>query len=356
MRKTLAFPLLALAALSLAELISADVIFRYYAHGEKSVRPDGLAVSMLLDGIINRVSGRHPVPKMSLDHGPLFDASDLLGYAVLPGRYRVQEELGNQTHGFDLTITEHGHRAAAYAPNHSAKRILMAGDSSMFGWGLDDEETMPWLVQARLPDYQVLNLSLTSYSTVQTLLQLQRLDPKVGPDDVVVIEYHLLSNKLNVQPADVLESLGKGFELTLGDATRMREMRLPYAALDAHGSLAIHRISLSCAQAPERTDCRRPAYELAAAMQVTKAVFDEIVALHPGHVVIAFFSGEDDDPVIAHMRARGATIADLRIGSAGYFEDDAVSTDGHMGPFSEHEVAKRFVEIMQQHRIAGPVL
>jgi hypothetical protein len=346
----------ALAVFSVIELGSSYVIFRYYAHDEKSVRPDGLAVLMLADGLVNRVSGRHPTPKMSVDHGPLFDSSELLGYAALPGRYRVKEELGNQTHVFDLTITDRGNRATAYAPIHSNKRIFMAGDSSMFGWGLDDEETMAWLVQERLPAYQVVNLSLTSYSTVQTLLQLMQMDPKVGQDDLVVIEYHQLSNQLNVQSLDVLESLEKGFEMSLGDTAHMRAMRLPYGAVDEHGALSIHRIALNCADEPGRPDCARPKFELAAAMRVTMAAFDAITSLHPGHMVIAFVSGPDDDPVIAHARALGATIADLRSSADMQFEQDVVATDGHMGPFRQHELANRFLEVLHHDGLIEPLL
>jgi hypothetical protein len=356
MKKSLAFPVLALAALSLIELGSSYVIFRYYAHGEKSVRPDGLAVGMLLYGAINRLSGQHPAPTMSIDHGPLFESSDLLGYTAVPGRYRVREELHNQSHVFDLTITPQRHRAAAYLPVQCARRIFMVGDSLMFGWGLDDEETMPWLMQARLPGYQVVNLSLTSYSTVQALLELRQMDPPVGPDDVVVIEYHQLSNKLNVQSPDSLTSLAAGFEMKLGDTAHMREIRLPYGALDERGRLSIHRVSLACAHDPARPECPRLAFDPGAAMKVTQAAFDAIIALHPGHVVIAFFSGPDHDPVIEYLRARGVTVADLRAdGDSIPLEDDVVSTDGHMGPFRQHELASRFFEFMQQNRIFQPV-
>jgi hypothetical protein len=293
---------------------------------------------------------------MSIDHGPLFDSNELLGYGTLPGRYRVKEELGNQTHVFDLTINDRGNRATAYSPNHSEQRIFIAGDSSLYGWGLDDEETMPWLVQAHLPAYQVVNLSLTSYSTVQALLQLRQMEPKIGPGDLVAIEYQPLSNELNVQATGVLQSLEKGFEMSLGDAARMRAMRLPYGAVDEHGAFSIHRISLSCADDVARPDCARPKYELAAAMQVTMAAFDAIAALHPGHLAIAFVSGPDDDPVIAHLRTLGASIADLRSRGDMRIEQDLVSTDGHMGPFRQHELASRFLEALQQAGLVGAVL
>jgi hypothetical protein len=56
------------------------------------------------------------------------------------------------------------------------------------------------------------------------------------------------------------------------------------------------------------------------------------------------------------LRALGATIADLRSGGDMRFERDLVSTDGHMGPFRQHELANRFLEAMQHNGLVKPVL
>ena len=87
------------------------------------------------------------------------------------------------------------------------------------------------------------------------------------------------------------------------------------------------------------------------AMRVTNYAFDEIIALHPGHLVIIFQSGADDDPVIEHLRSRGAIIADLRDGRGMGQEDDVISTDGHMGPFGQYQIAERLFEVMRREHV-----
>lgn len=346
MRKILALALIVIAGLTSLELISSYVLFRYYAHSHKSLFPKGSATSLLVSGTINKVRGKHPAPVVSIDHGPLFDANESLGYSLHSGRYHIKEELDERSHMFDLTVTDMGTRATSYVPNQSTRRIFMAGDSSMFGWGLNDEETIPWLIQARLPKFEVINLSLTSYSTIQSLLQLERVMPSLSSNDIVVIEYHQLSNKLNVEASDVLDSLKSGYETTLGDAARMREAKLPFGDIDAQGQVSIQHLSLSCAFDMAQPQCSRPKFDLGRAMQVTEYAFDKIVALHPGHLVIWFMSGADDDPVVERLRKGGAMIVDLRSGIGIPFEDDVISTDSHMGPFGQHQVAERLYEMM----------
>lgn len=333
-----------------AEVISSYFMYRYYAHLHKDFLPAGSAAVTLVLGGVNKAYGVHARPAISIDHGPLFDGDPILGFVMHPGRFRVEEVLHDVHHYFDVSVDGHGDRMTAYRPIESRRRILMSGDSGLFGWGLNDEETIPWQVQQRLPGYQVVNLSLNSYSTIQALLQLERIEPPVGPDDIVVIEYHQPTNKFNVEAPDVLADLSTGYEVAIGGPGMPRIM-LPYGYLDAGGRLAIGHVSLTCAKGSGDITCARPAYDMAKAVEVTNHAIDAIAALHPAHVVIAFMSAPDDDPVIAHARTVGVTIADFRRGHGTRFDDDANYTDGHYGPFFSHQVAQRLVEILTGEKI-----
>src|SRR5258708_390907 len=165
---------------------------------------------------------------MTIDHKPLFAVNDTLGFTIIPGRYKVTEHSEGRKHVFDLTVTGAGTRASSYAPVRASKRLLITGDSALFGWGLDDEATLPWLMQSRLPDYEVVNLSLNSYSTIHALLQLQHLVPQIGPDDIVVLEYHPATNAFNVAETDFLRNFLNGYEMQLGDTAQLRAMKVPF--------------------------------------------------------------------------------------------------------------------------------
>jgi lysophospholipase L1-like esterase len=71
------------------------------------------------------------------------------------------------------------------SPRH---RILFLGDSCTFGIGVDDRQTFPALLQARLPGVQCINAAATGYSAYQGRILLEQL--KLGvPLDAVVITF-----------------------------------------------------------------------------------------------------------------------------------------------------------------------
>jgi hypothetical protein len=66
------------------------------------------------------------------------------------------------------------------------KRIVVIGDSFAFGWGVSDHETYAALLEASLPETEVINLGIGGYGTDQMLLMLMTEGLKYQPDLVVV--------------------------------------------------------------------------------------------------------------------------------------------------------------------------
>lgn len=70
-------------------------------------------------------------------------------------------------------------------------RILCAGDSGTFGWGVRDDETYPAYLQKRLNEkgavtYETINAGVPGYSSHQVLGLLRRLLPELKPDVVIL--------------------------------------------------------------------------------------------------------------------------------------------------------------------------
>ena len=129
-----------------------------------------MAVRLLLPPPL-RISERRfvspPVPK----HVPDVD----LGW-TLPSRDAVyQFRASGKTGSVDVRYTiQAGHRAAAAHPV-AGPALIAAGCSFTFGLGLDDDNTWPWLLQERLPDYHVINAGVNGYGTDQALLAAERV-------------------------------------------------------------------------------------------------------------------------------------------------------------------------------------
>lgn len=68
----------------------------------------------------------------------------------------------------------------------SRPRVLLMGDSILYGVGLNDDEQVGARLEALLPGYQVLNASVSGYSIDQYLLTLERVLPAVEPRLVIL--------------------------------------------------------------------------------------------------------------------------------------------------------------------------
>ncbi len=67
------------------------------------------------------------------------------------------------------------------------RRIVMAGDSFGFGYGLSDDETLAAKLEGRLSDTEVYNLSIPGLNTQQEAALLEQWVPKLKPDIVLLV-------------------------------------------------------------------------------------------------------------------------------------------------------------------------
>ena len=348
LRRLLKVALLACVLVLAVEAVSSYVLYRHYSRLHRSFYPAGSATMDLALALKVHGSGRRAPVDLSIDKGPLFRSDPVLGYAMYPGSYHITEKMGGLIHRFSFLVDALGHRVTSYQPSMAARHMYVTGDSAMFGWGLDDEQTIPWLLQTRFPQWNIVNLSVTSYSTVHAMLQLDQISPAVTADDIVVLTYHPVTNDFNVASSAMLYYLSAGFERQLGDVRLLREMSVPFGSLDANDTLAVRQYAVACALDKSTLGtCAHPARTREDAIRVTIRTFDVLMAAHPAHFVVAFLSGDDSDAVIVHLKSKGAVIADLRTHPADPDANDEVPTDGHAGPFWNYGTAERLAAALR---------
>lgn len=71
-------------------------------------------------------------------------------------------------------------------PDPGRGQIVVLGDSVLYGWGVEADETAPAYLSGLIAGRQVLNASVSGYSIDQYLLYLERKLPLLNPDVVVV--------------------------------------------------------------------------------------------------------------------------------------------------------------------------
>ncbi len=115
-----------------------------------------------------------------------FAPDPVLGWRNAPGSQEwVSEAEPGKT--FTQTIWPGGARASRARQEHQGVRVVLLGGSLMFGWGLDDSETLAWKLQERFPELDIANWGTGAYGSYQSLLLLQRLmkSPETRPAIVV---------------------------------------------------------------------------------------------------------------------------------------------------------------------------
>jgi hypothetical protein len=163
----------------------------------RSFRTGALVLSTLLALLLAEVVVRTFFPRRTIAvltglYPAMFAPSDYLPYRLQPnfsGRLARGE--------FDTTIriNSRGYRGGEFAAGRGedALRILVAGDSFTFGWGVDDQEAYPAGLQPRLAAavpsrrVEVINAGFAAcYSPDTYYLYLKREGLHLAPDVIVV--------------------------------------------------------------------------------------------------------------------------------------------------------------------------
>jgi lysophospholipase L1-like esterase len=96
--------------------------------------------------------------------------------------------------GVDVRLNSHGLRGPDFSLTKApgVYRILMLGDSTTLGWGVREEDTIAYLLQAELNSqekavsYEVINAGIGNYNTVQEVAYFDRFGKAFAPDFVIL--------------------------------------------------------------------------------------------------------------------------------------------------------------------------
>ncbi len=200
----------------------------------------GLVVGLfLLCEIVLRVMGERvlrtePVNVVVEPGGRLFETHPRLGYTHRPGTYRV---VVRDSLAFTITHRADGLRVTrppeAPEPAPETPKIWIFGGSFTHGWTVDDHESFPWLLQERLPGYDVVNFGVGGYGTIHGLLQVEDALARGARPAAVVVAYGSYHDARNT----FLRLQRKAVFLW----NHLGDLRQPYARLTDDGSLEIHQ-------------------------------------------------------------------------------------------------------------------
>ena len=118
-----------------------------------------------------RLSGLRPsAPRL-----PTHVADPDLGWRIAPNNTVYRLQASGRSGSVDARYSIHDGRRVTSSQAMNGPAVIAAGCSFTFGLGVDDESTWPWLLQERLPDYQVINTGVNGYGADQALLSAEQV-------------------------------------------------------------------------------------------------------------------------------------------------------------------------------------
>jgi hypothetical protein len=221
--------------------------------------------------------------------------------------------------------------------------MFLFGDSWIFGWALNDEQTMGWLLQDYFRDrWTVRNYARGGGGSIPGLIKYRLLRPQLTRDDILIFGYGDYYSERDVAaPSRITREAGYvGLEHTTPPIFKYPRGRL------IDGKVEVDFVPLSC-QTPEKY-CDQPNPPIEQMHSVTSAIFDEIARTTPTKLAVLYLRGSDNDSVLIHLKENQIPIIDGRLVTSKSFTDDSIyGYDGHPGPFANYywyTQIKKFIE------------
>jgi hypothetical protein len=160
--------------------------------------------------------------------GKFYQPHPTLGYRHLPGRFTVffWDTSFVATHlPNTLRIT---HPLETYGEAKTTDEVWIFGCSFTEGWGLKDDETYPWLLQEKFPEYEIVNFGVGGYGTIHSLIQFREALAAKTPK-VAVLAYANFHDERN--------TFSRQRQKWVVTGKNLGPVAQPYARLDGQGNL-----------------------------------------------------------------------------------------------------------------------
>jgi len=110
-------------------------------------------------------------------------ADSKLGIRLNPGTFLLTL---NKHVDFTATHQKNGQRLIPESPDQHDKSIVFLGCSFTYGYGVNDSESFPAVVQSKRPNWKIENHAVVGYGTAQHLIQLRKRLQENPPECVIL--------------------------------------------------------------------------------------------------------------------------------------------------------------------------
>jgi len=209
-------------------------------------------LSIFFSEVLLRMAGFTPwqsndnaAESMIVKPGGSFNQKDaLLGFKLHPGSFTITLQPGSFSYKAShmKNTLRATHPPGQKAAEDVRDAIWIFGCSFTYGYALNDNETYPWLLQERLPHYEVVNFGVSGYGTVQSLLQFRNaLTERIRPK-IAVLAYASFH--------DVRNTFSRAWRKSLASYNKLGFSKHPAARFDKTGKPVISMEPISYSPPP----------------------------------------------------------------------------------------------------------
>jgi hypothetical protein len=334
-------------------LITAEVLLGYGLWMKKSGFHS--SVHYVIRNIGNKIYPFFTPDQNSISFSPksMYIPDEYLGYANVPGKYEVTitHKPSGRYHTFRVTIDENGNRITSnYDQFFKGKEeIWIFGDSFTNGYGNNDETTFPFILQAMLPNFHIVNYSSNGYGDLHAYLQLRRLkkEKNVYPR-TIVITYGDYYRVRNVPAPSRLKDFSYDYNLVSDTWKGFYPSKFlhPKVVIEDNGKLTIEYIPLFCEFS---NICKQSDPDERTLVRTTEIILESIYEIGRSmgsKMILAFIAGKDKDEIVSYALGIGYKIADIRPSEKRYEMDRLLPFDGHPGPLAQNYFAIKMREVI----------
>ncbi len=190
----------------------------------------GTVVALIAAEVLYRLTR---VPGLSpTTHPGYVMHDDELGWRYRPG---VRARHASAEFDVAIEINAQGFRGPDWPASRDARPlVLVLGDSMVFGWGVQEDESLCGLLRAQNAGWDVRSAGISGYAPDQQLLLLRRLGAELRPDVVVCVS---TANDVYEVASDEMYGLRKPRFVVEGKVAKLLAAAGPESFLHAHSML-----------------------------------------------------------------------------------------------------------------------
>jgi hypothetical protein len=329
------------------EIISS--VFVLYLYRETGNMPvlygePALSSAVVCKKLLKRIFPEAFVDKarMLVDPYPYLKLDADLGFSSSPGKYVFTYRKKNKDGDFvyfknQVTINPDRTRFVGNHRDGGSQNVYVFGSSSVFGHGVNDEQTFTSLLQQRYQNNKFFLYAQGGYSLVQAYINFEKIKHTINGGDTIVLAYGSFYKAWDVAAPSRLRQYGEPNERIFDD-----RIKQPKASILDSGKIQIDYVPIYCKFHRSYCESKDPSTD--EMDKVAARLINDIAEQTKAKIILLHFSGSRDDRVLK-MISNKVHILSALTGDFDYqITDDIMGFDAHPGPYWHYAIYKRLSE------------